>query len=69
MKAFKSARCAKRDGGIEGADGDTDLGVGGGGAALGGSDVRAALQQLRWYAEGNLGQREIERRGRNAELR
>ena len=44
VEALKAARSAQGDGGIKGADGDADLGVGLGGAALGGGDVRTALR-------------------------
>jgi hypothetical protein len=49
--AFKAARSAQVDGGIKGADGDADLRVGRGGAALGGGNVGTALEQLRRHAE------------------
>ena len=42
--------------------------VGGGGPALGGGNVWTALEQLRGHADRHLGQREIERRRRNAEV-
>ena len=62
VEAFEASGSAQGDGGIEGADGDADLGVGRGCAALGGGDVGAALEQLRRNAEGDFGQGEIERR-------
>ena len=68
VHALKPARALQRDGGIKGADGDANLLIGGGGAALGSGDVRAALEQLRRHAEWNLGKRQIERRRRNAEI-
>ena len=68
IDAFKAARAIEADGGIVGAHGDADLGVGGGGAALGGGDVRAALEELRGYTNGDIRQRQIEWRGRNREV-
>ncbi len=65
MHAFKAARSNQVDGGIVGADSDADLGIGGGGAALGGGNVRTALEQLGGHTDGNLGQGQVERRGRD----
>jgi hypothetical protein len=68
VHAFKAAGSSQADGGIESADCNANLGVGGGGAALGRGNVGAALEQLRRHADGNLRQGEIEWRRRNAEL-
>src|ERR1035438_7420265 len=68
LAAFEAASAAERDGGVIGADGDADLGVCGGNAALRGGDVRTALNQLRGDAEWNAGQPEIERGGLKSEF-
>ena len=67
MRALKAARSAEGHGGIERADRNADLRIGRGGQALGLGNVRPPLQQLRRHAQGNFRQRQIERRGRNAE--
>ena len=56
------------DGGVIGGDGDADAGIGRRGLAFRGGDVGAAFQQLRRYADGNLGQRHVEGRIGNAEI-
>ena len=61
MGALEAARSTQRDGGIEGADGDADLRIGRGGAALGGGYVGTALEQLRRHSERDLGQRQVKR--------
>ena len=69
MGAFKSTCSAQGNGGIEGADGNANLRIGRGRAALGGSHIGAALGQLRGNADGDVGQGQIERRRRKRELR
>lgn len=68
LEALKAASCAEGDGGVIGADGDADLGVGGDDAALGGGNVWAALDELRGKAGGDRRQSEIERRGGEGEV-
>src|ERR1700750_1516973 len=59
--AFKSSRRAQRECGKECRFGYADLRVGFGNPAFRGSDIRSALQELRWYAEGNWWRRGFHR--------
>src|ERR1700728_3214339 len=69
VAALEAAFAGQIDGRIVGADGDADLRVGRRGAALCCGYVRAAFEQLRRNAQGDVRQGQIERRKGNAETR
>ncbi len=55
MRALKAARPAQSDVGVVRADGNADLRIRGRSPALGGGDVRPALEQLRRHAQWHIG--------------
>ena len=68
-RAFKSSGCGEGQVGIVSGVGDADLGVGGGHGALGGGDIRTALEKLRGQADWNGWRRSQQRLGGNRKVR